>query len=312
MFRTLTVLAAALRGGGERCEHARIAGVDVLVARPPRAAGPVVVFANAMTPLGIDEPAIGRFVSGLATAGFVAIAPELPNVRSGEVTPATIDALVRVTSASGSQVALVGASTGAGLAILAAADPRIARRVTGVAAIAPFASLRNLLRLGTTGFYGDRPFDAAPLVGAAARRSLAASAPDDPAVRALLANRHPGRFDALYDALEPATRALVDELSPLSRVGDVLAPVELASDPTDTFFPIEESHALAEAGREVRLTVSSALRHVCPRPRPGIVRVAGVLERTLRRAAEAEPRNSGVRSRSLRSACAFDTAPSVG
>ncbi|HEU0248932.1 MAG TPA: hypothetical protein VFR38_17780, partial [Gaiellaceae bacterium] len=200
MIRSLTVLAAALRGGGEVCGHEPIAGVDALVARPRCGSGPVVVYANAMTPLGVDEPAIGRFVSGLAGAGFVAIAPELPNVRGGEVTPETIDALVRVARAAGPQVALVGASTGAGLAILAAGDPRVARRVTAVAAIAPFASLRNLLRLGTTGFYGDRPFEAAPLVGAAARRSLAASAPDDPTVPALVANRDPGRFDALYDA----------------------------------------------------------------------------------------------------------------
>lgn len=288
MIRSLSVLAAALRAGGERCERERIAGVDALVARPRRGSGPVVVFANAMTPHGVELPAIRRFVSGLAGAGFVAVAPELPHVRNGEVTPETIDALVGVARASGSQVALVGASTGAGLAILAAGDPRMAGRVSAVAAIAPFASLRNLLHLGTTGYYGDRPFDAAPLVGAAARHSLAASAPDDPAVAALVANRDPGRFDALYEELLPTTRALVEELSPLTRIGDVLAPVELASDPDDAFFPVDESRALAEAGRDVRLTVTSALLHVCPRPRLGIVRVAGALERTLRRAAAAE------------------------
>ena len=288
MIRTLVVLTAALRGGGEPCARERIAGVDALVARPRRGSGPVVVYANAMTPLGVDEPAIRRFVSSLAGAGFVAIAPELPKVRDGEVTPETIDALVRVARAAGPQVALVGASTGAGLAILAAADPRIARRVTAVAAIAPFASLRSLLRLGTTGFYGDRLFEAAPLVGTAARRSLAASAPDDSTVPALLANRDPRRFDALYDDLRASTRALVEELSPLTRIGDVLAPVELASDPNDTFFPVDESRALADAGRDIRLTVTSALLHVCPRPRPGIVRVASVLHRTLRRAAAAE------------------------
>ena len=207
-----------------------------------------------MTPLGVDEPAIGRLVSGLAGRGFVAIAPELPNVR-GEVTPETIDALVRVARAAG-QVALVGASTGAGLAILAAGDPRIARRVTAVAAIAPVASLRNLLRLGTTGYYGIGR-SRQHRWSAAARRSLGASAPDDPGVPGLLANRDPGRFDALYDA-RAGDRALVEELSPLSRIGDVVAPVELASDPDDIFFPVDESRALAEARCDVRLTVTSA------------------------------------------------------
>jgi acetyl esterase/lipase len=288
VIRSLTVLVAALRGGGESCERLRIAGVDALVARPRAGSGPVVVYANAATPRGIDEPAVGRLLGGLATAGFVAIAPELPCVRRGEVTPATVDALVSVATASGNRIALIGASTGAGLVILAASDPRIAQRVTAVASIAPFASLREILRLGTTGYYGDRPFDAAPLVATAAASSLTASAPDDAAVGALLANRDADRFDSLYAALEPSTRALVEGLSPVRRVGDVLAPIELASAPNDPFFPVEESRALACAGRDVRLTVTPALVHVCPRVRPGLVRVAAVLDRTLRRAIEAD------------------------
>jgi acetyl esterase/lipase len=249
----------------------------------------VVVCANAATPLGIEEPAVGRFLSALAGAGFVAVAPELPHVRHGEVTPATIDALVSVAGASGQRTALIGASTGAGLAILAAGDPRLASRVTAVAAIGPFASLRNLLQLATTGRYRDRLYPTAPLLARAATRSLSASAPDDPAVTALLANRDPRRFDELYGALEFETRALVSELSPLTRIGHVQAPVELATSPTDPFFPVQEAYALAHAGADVRLTVSRALLHVKPRLHPGIVHVLALLDRTLRRAAEAQP-----------------------
>lgn len=113
MIRSLTVLAAALGDVGEPCERVCTAGVDSLVARPRRGAGQVVVYANAATPHGVDEPAVGRFLGGLATAGFVAVAPELPGVKRGEVTPATVDALVAVASASGPRVAFIGASTGA-------------------------------------------------------------------------------------------------------------------------------------------------------------------------------------------------------
>ncbi len=289
MIRALTVLAATFRGEARACERERIAGVEALVAWPRRGSGPVVVYANAATPLGVEQPAVGRFLSGLAGAGFVAVAPELPRVREGEVTPETIDSLVAVAGAAGSRIALIGASTGAGLAILAAGDPRLANRVTAVAAVGPFASLRNVLQLATTGVYGDRPYPAAPLLARAAARSLAASAPDDPTVPALLANRHPRRFDELYKALEPDTRALVWELSPLARIGHVLAPVELASSPSDPFFPVDESRALAAAGRDVRLTVTPALLHVKPRVRPGLVTLVALLDRTLRRAAEAEP-----------------------
>ena len=289
MIRALTVLASTFCVDARACERERIAGIDALVARPRRGSGPVVAYANAMTPLGVEQPAVGRFLAGLAGAGFVAIAPELPHVRKGEVTPETIDALVRVARAAGPNVALVGASTGAGLAILAAGDPRIAPRVTAVAAIAPFASLRNVIRLATTGYYGDRPYAAAPLLACAAARSLAATAPDDPAVPALLANRDPRCFDELYAALEPGTRALVEEQSPLARIGHVVAPVELASSPSDPFFPLDEARALASAGRDVRLTVTPALLHVIPRLRPGLASVVALLDRTLQRAADCEP-----------------------
>jgi len=288
VIRAITVLVSSFQGDARSCERERIAGVDALVARPRRGSGPVVVFANAATPQGIEQPAVGRFLSALAGAGFVAVAPELPHVRMGEVTPETVESLVGVAGSVGPRVALIGASTGAGLAILAAADPRIASRVTTVAAIGPFASLRNVLQLATTGYYRDRPYPAAPLLSRATARSLAASAPDDSAVAALLANRDPSRFDDLFEALAPETRALVWELSPIARIGDVRAPVELASSPTDPFFPVEESLALASAGSDVRLTVSHALLHVKPRLRPGIVSVVALLDRTLRRAAESE------------------------
>jgi len=83
VIRTLTVLASVLRGDASACERERFAGVEALVARPRRGLGPVVVYANAMTPLGVEQPAVGRFLAGLADAGFVAIAPELPHVRRG-------------------------------------------------------------------------------------------------------------------------------------------------------------------------------------------------------------------------------------
>ena len=106
---------------------------------------------------------------------------------------------------------------------------------------------------------------------------------------ALLANRDPARFDELYAALSPGTRALVQELSPLSRIGHVVAPVELASSPLDPFFPVEESRALAQAGRDVRLTVTPALLHVKPRLGPGVVRIVALLDRTLGHASAVEP-----------------------
>jgi pimeloyl-ACP methyl ester carboxylesterase len=285
--RALRVLAAALRDAGEPCLREQRAGVEVLVARPRAGAGPVVVYANAATPSGIDQPAVARLLGGLARAGAVAVAPELPCVRGGVVTPETVAALVRVVRASGPRVALLGASTGAALSILAAAE--LEDRVTAVAAVAPFASLEAMLRLGTTGTYAGRPYDAAPLVAEMAARSLRTCAPGDAAVEPLLANRDPARFDVLYADLAPDTRSLIARLSPLNAIVSVVAPVELACAPVDRFCPPGESHALACRGRDVRLTVTTGLAHVCPRARPGLVQVVGLVDRLLVRAAAAEP-----------------------
>ena len=284
MTRTLRVLAGAL-GDPSRCERARIAGVESLVARPAAGSGPVAVYANAATPLGIEAPAVARLLAGLAAAGFVAVAPELPCVRRGELTPRTLEALVGVADAAGARVTLLGASGGAGLAILAAAE--LGTRVDGVAAFAPFASLRDLVLLGTTGWYDGAPYAAAPLVRAGVERSLRAAAPDDPAVEPLLANRNPRRFDALYDRLAVETRASIDALSPIHAVERVSASVELACSPGDAYCPLGESRALARAGADVRLTVTAALDHVCPRLRPGLLPLLALVERTLRRAAGA-------------------------
>lgn len=285
------IAAAALRGPGGVC-RVRLAGIDAIAVATPEANRSVVVWVNTCTPRGIEQPAVARLLTGLAAAGLVAVAPELPGLREGELTPRTLDALVRVARACGPRVALVGASTGAGLALLAAADERLEGQVTAVAAVAPFASLRNVLRLATTGLYGDTAYPADPLLALVARRSLAASAPDDPAVAPLLANGDPGRFDQLYAALSPATRELLEELSPVERIARIEAPVELAAAPLDPFFPLAEALALQRAGRDVRLTVTAALAHVRPRLRPGVFGLLGLVQRTVDRAACVQPRHA--------------------
>jgi pimeloyl-ACP methyl ester carboxylesterase len=287
MTRAARAFAAALCDAGEPCARERRAGIDVIVARPRSTPRGTVVFANAATPHGIDQPAVARLLGGIAHVGFVAVAPELPSVRDRVMTPATVDALVAVARASGPRVALLGASTGAAVSLLAA--PELGDRVAAVAAIAPFARLDAMLRLGTTGTYEGAPYPAKPLVAEMARRSLRASAPRDAAVAPLLANRDAARFDELYAALAGETRELIERLSPVTAIERIGAPVELACAPFDPFCPAAESRALVRTGGDVRLTVTSALAHVCPRVRPGLLAVVALVGRLLERAAEPAP-----------------------
>ena len=224
----------------------------------------------------------------------------------------------------GGRVGLVGVSIGGTLALLVAADPRTMARISVVSCIAPFSDLAKVMMLATTGMYrgleGLRPYPVPASLAVGLARSLAGMLPasedaealgrelsaltpdtSDPlsllrapsprplgpgpaAVRALLANRDPERFDALYSALPHAIRETVEALSPVRCAPRVLAPVEIATAPQDKYFPVDESLALADLPR-VRVTVTSVLAHATPRLDPrnlaGLVRLDRLFVRTL-------------------------------
>jgi hypothetical protein len=192
-----------------------------------------------------------------------------------------------------------------------------------VACIAPFTDLANVVRLAATGVYrdGDRlATHAAPpflLLGIA--RSLVDTLPRNPAneilaselravdpnsgdpllpfrtsgplddgaaaLHALLANQDPERFDELYGALPDVARKSVESLSPLRAASRLVAPIEIATAPRDTYFPVAESVALADMNPRVTLTVTEALAHAAPTLRraglAGLVRLHLFFTRSL-------------------------------
>jgi hypothetical protein len=89
-------------------------------------------------------------------------------------------------------------------------------------------------------------------------------APADEAVRELLANRDPDRFDELVAALPPEVRATIDALSPVCVASRIRACVEIATAPRDAYFPVAESLAIADM-TQARVTVTTALQHARPR-----------------------------------------------
>ena len=301
-----------------RTERADVDGVPVEVVRPAgEAARPAWVFVNGAHPLRRREPVVTRLVEGLARAGFVVIVPDVPGLGEGAVTSRTVAATRAVVSAAvarrdvrGGRVALVGASTGAGLALLAAGSEPLAARISIVAAVAPFANLRKLVCLTTTSTYdggdGSARYEVTDLHRFVVARSLVAALPragegeallaelaeierdalnpleelprradersaDARAVLALLGNRDPSRFDRLFDALPPSVRAFVDEVSPLTACQRIEAPVEIVVPPLDTYFPPGEARALAEALPHAHLTVTRALDHTRPRASLGLL-----------------------------------------
>lgn len=293
-----------------------IAGTPALLVRP-RGEGPwpAVVFVNGATRHGRRHPTVRRLAHGLARAGFLTVVPDPPGLSRGAITPRTADAVDAVVRAAAAlpdarphEVALVGVSVGASLALLAAAEPETSAAVSVVAGLAPYADLREVIMLATTGHHRRHgrfvAYDTAPFLQLVIGRSLAAALPpgddrrrlvdhfasvpwesDAPlaalrrsppaglggageALVRLLLNQDPERFDVLYEALPPELREGVRRLSPLGGAGRVRARVELASARADRYFPLDESEALTAAVPDARLTVTDILRHAVPDPSP--------------------------------------------
>jgi pimeloyl-ACP methyl ester carboxylesterase len=283
-------------------EETSVAGLPTTLVRP-RGAGPwpTVVFVNGATRLGRDHPRVQALARGLGRAGYLVVVPDLPGLRESEVTTRTLDGALAVARATADRrdvrdgrIALVGVSVGAALALLVAEDPSLARRTSVVGGIAPYADLRNMLRLATTGHYSERgtlvryPTDR--FLVRVATRSLMAEAPTaaaKDAVARLLSNRDSGRFETLYAALPPEIHTDHVRLSPLVRADRLRAPVELASAPRDRYFPLAESRALAARAPAARLTVTTTLDHAIPEPGdiPDLVRFDAFVVRVLERAA---------------------------
>ena len=203
------------------------------------------------------------------------------------------------------RVGLVGVSVGGTLALLSATAPELRSRVSVVACIAPYTDLEKVMMLATTGTYpgstGPEPYAVPPSLPVGLARSVVAILPPtadarvleqalqrldpeapDPllplrktpcrsldsaaaAVQALLINRDPYRFPDFYAALPGSVRNMAASLSPVRSATRLVAPVEIASAPRDKYFPLAESHALARAAPDVRITVTSALAHAIPR-----------------------------------------------
>ncbi len=317
-------------------EDSYVAGNPALVVKPAgEGPWPAVFFVNGTVQEGRELPEVRRLAEGLARAGYLVVVPDLPGLRSDEITPETVSETIEVAQevadrpdARDGKVGLVGVSTGASLALLAAGDPEVGEDVSVVSGVAPYSDIRTVLNVATTGYYRENgefvPYETDPFLAYVIARSLVAALPEgedretlgselaevyrydpDPlaglrdrstddlgpeaeSVVELLANRDPGRFDELYEALPEGVREDLAELSPLARAGQIEAPVELVSGPRDKYFPVSESYAVSRIAPDLRVTVSGALDHselsFSLREVPAFLRMNGFVVRSLREA----------------------------
>jgi pimeloyl-ACP methyl ester carboxylesterase len=232
------VLTAAVEGaGGEpHRSSAPVAGNPALIVRPAgEGPWPAVFLVNGTVPEGRKLPAVRNLAEGFARAGYLVVVPDLPGLTEDRITPRTADATTQVArevsakpDTAGGKVALVGVSTGATLALLAAEDPALRGKISLVAGVAPYSNIKTVLNIATTGHY-RRPdgelvrYEVTPFLSYVVARSLVATLPSGEDRRRLAAelgaagreSPHPlsGLRSRQTDDLGPGAKSVVGLLA---------------------------------------------------------------------------------------------------
>ena len=182
--------AAEAVSGEPRFGDGTVAGNPALVVRPAgEGPWPAVFFVNGTVPEGRELPEARRLAEGFARAGYLVVLPDLPGLMEDRITPETVAETAEVaravsnrSDAAEGEVSMVGISTGATLALLAAQRPDTGDRVSLVAGVAPYSDIRTILNVATTGRYEkeDGTFarhDADPFLSYVVARSMIAALP---------------------------------------------------------------------------------------------------------------------------------------
>jgi pimeloyl-ACP methyl ester carboxylesterase len=230
-----------------------------------RAIATPLVLVHGLAPDGKDDARVGAAATLLARAGFEVLVPTIPGLTEWRLRPGDREPVIATLATRSAPTVVIGVSVGAGVAMLAAADPRVRDRVALVLSLGGYASAIDLVRYYLTGeFEGHgvrgrhvhdpelvrRFIDAnTDLIDASARAALAAKNPDDVS-RALT-------------ALSPDLVRLLDALSPVRVLREIRAPLIFVHGRDDIAVPYTESLALFDARHErARLVLVGIVGHV--------------------------------------------------
>ena len=129
---------------------ARDGAVRAGAAQPP--GHPVVVLVLGVNPVPRDHPAVVRTALAISRLGLAVAVPESAAMRSGRIAAAdpgalvdAFEALARRPGVDAERIGFAGFSAGGSVALVAAADPRIAERVAWVNAFGAWADAQTFL-----------------------------------------------------------------------------------------------------------------------------------------------------------------------
>jgi dienelactone hydrolase len=246
---------------------------------------PGVVFSMGAPPLDLDEPRLVRVAEDTARAGVVIIVPFSERLDDEQIVPEEIDALVAefqylqsLPDVDPDRVGFFGASVGGSLALVAAADPRIAAEVDHVVSFGGYYDALDTFGAIATHHiaYGDVDEEWVPREHSEeVMAEQIIRAVDDPDDRELLwrwfvrddtprkeelaslspvgrvsydflANRDPAAVPDLEAELPADAVAELDYLSPRTSIDRVQAELFIIHDRADPFIPYTESRRLED------------------------------------------------------------------
>jgi dienelactone hydrolase len=250
-----------------------------------------IIFVSGVNDQGRAHPALARIATAMARAGAAVYVPELPIFFDVRVEAAEVEhivnafqALARRREVDPDRIGIMGISVGGSLSLIAAADPRIADRLSWVGAFGAYADAGEimasvishqyrldgelidweptlLVRQVVFGLVTERVTDGQDhgyLYGAYDELNNQGVHPlpdaDLPlrteagrAAEALLLAETLPEAEAVLAAAPPELRALLDGISPLPYVDDIRSRVYLMHDTGDRHIPYSNSRELAAA-----------------------------------------------------------------
>ena len=222
---------------------------------------PAVVLALGVHPQPIDSPEVVQIASAISRLGVVVGVPDSTALRNLQITsgePAHLaDAVIEISQrpeVNPERVGLAGFSAGASMALVAAADPRIADDLRFVSSFGGYADAERLLTdvatstTETGGVVSQWQADSGIRADITTMlTSGGASASDLAAVDRLMATTDRTVAAAAIASFSPALHDRLAAISPLNFAGSIKAPVFLLHGKPDTAIPVAHAELLAQA-----------------------------------------------------------------
>jgi hypothetical protein len=277
-----------------------------------------------VNPLPRDDPQVVTLADGIARTGILTVVAESDALLRGEIRPEEVENLVALfqlleqdPEVDRRRIGFSGFCIGGVLELLAAADPRIAPRVSYVNAFSVYAFapdvLRAILAQQMPTPDGMVPWTPSALTRAVFLQHMIGFVPDErdraaltrelvestpltsPEVqalsprglqmRALLTSTDPATIDMLLADLPPDVAASLALLSPGRVIGQVRAQTFLMHDEHDSYLPVSGARRLAElagAANHASYTEFRLFEHVVPGRSDNPVQFAGELLKLFR------------------------------